>query len=61
VKQYLDAGTRMVVVADPEDRSVSIYRAGHDPLELDENAVIDGRDVVPGWKLPVRDIFADEM
>jgi Uma2 family endonuclease len=57
VREYLAAGTRMVVVVDPEDRTVSVYRPGRDPLELNESDVIDGEDVVPGWKLPVRDIF----
>lgn len=58
VREYLAAGTRMVVVVDPEDRSVSVYRSGRDPVELDEAGVIDGEDVVPGWTLPVHDIFA---
>lgn len=58
VREYLDAGTRMVVVADPQSRDVVVYRPGRAPLDLTESGVIDGEDVVPGWKLPVRDIFA---
>jgi len=58
VREYLAAGTSMVVVVDPEDRTVSVYRPGHDPLELNEDDVLEGGDVVPGWTLPVRDIFA---
>lgn len=57
VREYLAAGTPMVLVVDPENRTVSVYRPGRDPLELHEADVIDGEDVVPGWKLPVRDIF----
>jgi Uma2 family endonuclease len=58
VREYLAAGTGMVIIVDPEDRSVSIHRPGRAPVELDETGVIDGGDVVPGWRLPVRDIFA---
>jgi Uma2 family endonuclease len=58
VREYLAAGTAMVIVVDPDDRTVAVYRPGHDPLELTEAGVIDGENVVPGWKLPVRDIFA---
>ena len=58
VREYLAAGTAMVVVVDPEDRTVSVYRSGRDPLELSETDTIDGEDVVPGWTMPVRDIFA---
>ncbi|HEX2209839.1 MAG TPA: Uma2 family endonuclease [Longimicrobium sp.] len=58
VREYLSAGTPMVVVVDPEDRTVAVYRPGRDPRDLTEEDVLDGEDVVPGWKLPVRDIFA---
>jgi Uma2 family endonuclease len=58
VREYLAAGTAMVVVVDPEDRTVSVYRPGRDPLDLTESGVIDGEDVLPGWRMPVRDIFA---
>lgn len=58
VREYLAAGTPMVVVVDPEDQSVSVYRPGRKPLELSKSEVLDGEDVVPGWKLSVHDIFA---
>lgn len=58
VKEYLEAGTRMVIVADPQTRDVVVHRPGRDAVGLAESDVIDGEDVVPGWKLPVRDIFA---
>ncbi|HEX8453929.1 MAG TPA: Uma2 family endonuclease [Longimicrobium sp.] len=57
VGEYLIAGTSMVVVVDPANRFVTVHRPGRIPLELGEDGVIDGEDVVPGWKLPVRDIF----
>ncbi|WP_420128602.1 Uma2 family endonuclease [Longimicrobium sp.] len=58
VREYLGAGTAMVIVVDPDDRTVAVCRPGRAPLELTETYVIDGEDVVPGWMLPVRDIFA---
>jgi Uma2 family endonuclease len=58
VREYLAAGTAMVIVVDPDDRTVAVYRPERAPLELADVDVIDGEDVVPGWKLPVRDIFA---
>lgn len=58
VREYLAAGTAMVIVLDSEDRSATVYRPGRAPLELTEDDVLDGGDVVPGWTLPVRDIFA---
>lgn len=57
VQEYLAAGTAMVVVVDPRNRQVQIYRAAGAPEHLGEDDVLDGGDVVPGWRLPVRDIF----
>ena len=56
VEEYLDAGTPMVVVVDPQNREV-LVRTRRDRIELSEFDVLDGGDVVPGWKLPVRDLF----
>lgn len=58
VDEYLAAGTSMVVLVDPRNRKVVVFRASGAPLELMEDDVLDGEDVVPGWRLPVRDIFA---
>jgi Uma2 family endonuclease len=57
VREYLRAGTAMVVVVHTDDREVTVYRPDRAPLELTDTDVIDGEDVVPGWTLPVRDIF----
>ena len=57
---WLEAGCRMVLVADPERRTVTVYRSREDIRILTGEAgeAIDGADVVPGWKLPVAEIFA---
>lgn len=57
VEEYLEAGTPMVIVVDPQNREV-IVRTRRDRIELSEDDVLDGGDVVPGWTLPVRDVFA---
>lgn len=58
VDEYLAAGTPMVVVVDPQNREVIVVRASGERIQLGEDDVLDGGDVVPGWTLPVRDIFA---
>ena len=57
---WLEAGCRMVLVVDPERRSVTVYRSREDIRILTAEAgdVVDGADVVPDWKLPVAEIFA---
>jgi Uma2 family endonuclease len=58
VDEYLEAGTPMVVLVDPPQRSVIVYRSRTGVTVLTEDDVLDGGDVVPGWRLPVRDVFA---
>jgi Uma2 family endonuclease len=57
---WLEAGCCMVLVADPEQDAVTVYRSREDVRILVSEAgdVIDGADVVPGWRLPVAEVFA---
>ncbi|HET7229610.1 MAG TPA: Uma2 family endonuclease [Longimicrobium sp.] len=55
--RWLDAGCRMVIVIVPNWRSATVYRSRDDVRVLRENDVIDGGDVVPGWTLPLRQLF----
>jgi Uma2 family endonuclease len=55
---WLEAGARMVIVLNSRRRSVTVYRSPTDIVVLTENDVLDGGDVVPGWSVPVKDLFA---
>jgi Uma2 family endonuclease len=57
VFDWLDAGTRAVVVVNPKKRSVTLYRSVSDVRVLGEKESLSVEDVVPGWSLPVRDLF----
>jgi Uma2 family endonuclease len=58
VFDWLEAGTRMVIVVMPRRRSVAVYRSLSDIVVLTENESLDGGDVVPGWTMPIMDLFA---
>ncbi len=56
VAKYLSCGTPMVIVVDPHKRSASVHTASNlTRLSIDDT--LDGGDVVPGWKLPLRELF----
>jgi Uma2 family endonuclease len=57
VQQYLRAGIAMVWVVDGESRNVTVYRTGREPRVLEENEVLDGEDVLPGFTCAVADLF----
>lgn len=57
VRDYLAAGTQLVIIVDPDERVAEI----HTPLEMREipyTGSLDGGDVVPGWSLPLSELFA---
>jgi Uma2 family endonuclease len=58
VATWLAHGTRMVVVVYPAERRVRVHRPGTAPRELSEPAVLDGEDVLPGWRLALTRLFA---
>ncbi len=57
VAEWLEHGTRLVFVVNPRRRSVAVHRPTLPVRILTEDDVLDGEDVVPGWTLPVRDLF----
>jgi Uma2 family endonuclease len=57
VTEWIAAGCPMLVVLDPAQRSATVYRSRCEPLLLTEDDAIDGGDVVPGWTLPLRELF----
>jgi Uma2 family endonuclease len=55
---WLDAGTKMVVVINPRQHSATVYKSPSDITALAEADVLDGGEIVPGFELAVREIFA---
>jgi Uma2 family endonuclease len=58
IGEWLDAGCRMVVVVNPSNRTVKVHRSATEVAALTVDDAIDGADVIPGWSLPVRRLFA---
>lgn len=57
VAEYLAAGTRLVWVVNPKRRTIAIH-APHAPITvLDEQDVLDGGDVVPGFRCAIADVL----
>jgi Uma2 family endonuclease len=60
VRDYLDAGTRLVWIVDPDLRTVTVHRSGAPWLVRGEDDALDGEDVVPGFRVRVGDLFVPE-
>ena len=59
VAEWLEFGARLVWVVSPKLRNVTVYRSLTDISILTEKDTLDGGDVVPGFQIPVAEIFAD--
>jgi len=57
VDDYLTAATRVVWVVNPKRRTVTVHRPGAQPTVLREADVLDGEDVVPGFRCQVAELF----
>jgi Uma2 family endonuclease len=56
VGQWLEHGTRMVLVINPRRRTVAVHRPGRDVRILGVEDTLDSEDIVPGWTMAVRDL-----
>ncbi|GAB4518196.1 MAG: hypothetical protein OHK0046_25640 [Anaerolineae bacterium] len=56
IMAYLAAGV-VVWVVDAEARTVEIYQTGEAPVVLSDTETIDGGDILPGFILPLSEIF----
>jgi Uma2 family endonuclease len=54
---WLAAGARMVLALNPRKRTVTVYRSLNDIVILNDDATLNLDDVVPGFKILVKDIF----
>ena len=58
---YVANGSRLVWLVYPNYRLVEVYRPDADVEILGEANTLTGGDVLPGFTLPVREIFADPL
>ena len=56
--EYFDNGSRLVWVINPKQNYILVYRNGQEPDRLlKSNDSLDGEEIVPGFNLPVVELF----
>jgi Uma2 family endonuclease len=58
VSEYLSRGVRLVWVADPETRTVTVHRPDGSVRIAEESDTLSGEDMLPGFTAAVREFFA---
>ncbi len=56
-RMWISYGALMVWEIHPQWRSVSLHRSGRPIVILEDDGMLDGGDVLPGFSIPVRHIF----
>jgi len=58
-REYFLAGVRLVWEVDPATRTVAVFDAPEHSTLLDESRNLDGGEVLPGFVLPLVDLFGE--
>ena len=54
---WLDAGTEIVLILEPESKTAHVYRSQTKITVFGMGETVDASDVVIGWKVDVSEIF----
>ncbi len=57
LRDYFEAGVRLVWYVDPKSRSVTVYAGVDQSTVLSAENTLDGGDVLPGFELPLVELF----
>ena len=60
IVMFLQAGTREAWFVDPQRETVMIFRPDDAPELLRKRDTLDGGDLLPGFSIPVAEIFTEE-
>ncbi len=59
VHTYLDAGVPLLILVSPAPRTVALHRPGQPVQTLHEGDELDLSEVLPGFRLPIADLFRE--
>ena len=59
IEHYLHAGVEIVWIADPATKTVVVHSSNNEPQTLDETGALELPGLIPGFLLPLADIFRE--
>ena len=57
-EEYMENGTRLLWIVYPERRIIDVHRSGQPIVKHAAGDRLDGGDVLPGFSIPVEELFA---
>ncbi|MDJ1180272.1 Uma2 family endonuclease [Roseofilum sp. BLCC_M91] len=61
IQEFIALGTHVGVLVDPRTRTMEVYRLNQDPVTLGDGDIFTAPELLPGWELPVVEIWAPEF
>ena len=61
IQEFLELGTKVGVLVDPRTRTMEVYRLNQDKIVLGDEDILEVSELLPGWKLPVVEVWAPEF
>src|SRR4029077_9658839 len=58
-QEYLSAGVLLVWVIDPSSKTVTVFSPRENPQNLREGDSLTAKGIIPGFKVPVAELFAE--
>ncbi len=58
IYRFLAMGVTLVWVLDPEDRNLTAFRSGKEPVEFKADQEVTGEEVLPDLRVKVAEFFA---
>jgi Uma2 family endonuclease len=58
LEMYQEAGVPLIWLVDPDKETITIIAAGQPTRVVKQGDTIDGGDVLPGFSVPVAEIFS---
>lgn len=59
IVEYFDSGSKLVWVIHPDEESVLVYHKPQPDKLLQRSDSLDGETIIPGFTLPLAELFAD--
>jgi Uma2 family endonuclease len=57
LRDFFESGTKLAWVIDPEERCAEVCRSPIDRRMVGPGGILEGENVLPGFKLPLADLF----
>jgi len=61
IQDFLTLGTQVGVLVDPRTRTMEVYRPDLERVVLHDGDILTVPELLPGWELPVADVWAPEF